>query len=74
MLKPSTFDPARRYPFITYVYGEPAGVTATNQWQGGTMLFHRALAEAGAFELEAFPAGTSCDATWELEAGEYTLF
>ncbi len=33
-----------------------------------------ALAEAGAFELEGFPAGTSCDATWELEAGEYTLF
>ncbi len=47
MLKPADFDPARRYPFITYVYGEPAGVTVTNQWQGGTMLFHRALAEAG---------------------------
>lgn len=33
-----------------------------------------ALAADGAFELEAFPAGTSCDATWELEVGEYTLF
>lgn len=33
-----------------------------------------ALAEAGAFELEAFPAGETCNATYELEAGEYTLF
>jgi dipeptidyl-peptidase 4 len=47
MLKPSSFDPAAKYPFITYVYGEPAGLTVTNQWQGGSMLFHRALAEAG---------------------------
>ncbi len=33
-----------------------------------------ALAEAGAFELEAFPPGEDCNATYELEAGEYTLF
>lgn len=33
-----------------------------------------ALGAAGAFELEAFPAGGSCNATYELAAGEYTLF
>jgi len=33
-----------------------------------------ALEEAGAFELEAFPPGETCNATWELEAGDYTLF
>lgn len=33
-----------------------------------------ALAAAGAFELEGFPAGTSCDATWDLDPGAYTLF
>lgn len=47
MLKPSTFDPAKRYPLLMHVYGEPAGVTATNQWPGANGLFHRALAEAG---------------------------
>ena len=33
-----------------------------------------ALAAAGAVELAGFPPGTSCDATWELAAGDYTLF
>ncbi len=47
MLKPSSFDPARRYPLLMHVYGEPAGVTVTHQWPGATGLFHRALAEAG---------------------------
>jgi dipeptidyl-peptidase-4 len=47
MLKPTDFDPEKRYPLVTYVYGEPASTTAGNQWYGGTTLFHRALAEAG---------------------------
>jgi dipeptidyl-peptidase 4 len=47
MLKPSSLDPARKYPVIVHVYGEPAGLTVTDQWGGRTMLFHRALAEAG---------------------------
>jgi dipeptidyl-peptidase-4 len=58
MLKPSHFDPALAYPVITYVYGEPAGVTATDAWGGGTMLFHRALAEAGYVVLSVDNRGT----------------
>ena len=30
-----------------FVYGEPAGVTVTDAWQGNRGLFHRALAEEG---------------------------
>lgn len=33
-----------------------------------------ALEDLGAFELEGFAPGTDCNATYELEAGEYTLF
>lgn len=33
-----------------------------------------ALAAAGAFELEAYGPGQSCDATFELEPGTYTTF
>lgn len=33
-----------------------------------------ALEEMGAFELEAFGPGQDCEATYELEAGEYTIF
>ena len=47
MLKPSSFNAARKYPVIVFVYGEPASQTVTNRWGGGRMLFHRALADAG---------------------------
>ena len=33
-----------------------------------------ALEEAGAFELEAFAPGGSCNATFDLEPGTYTIF
>ena len=33
-----------------------------------------ALAAAGAFELEAFGKGLSCEATFDLKPGTYTLF
>lgn len=47
MIKPTNFDPTKKYPVIVHVYGEPASQTVTDRWGGGRMLFHRALAEAG---------------------------
>jgi dipeptidyl-peptidase-4 len=47
MIKPPSFDPAKKYPVIVHVYGEPASQTVTDSWGGGTALFHRALAHAG---------------------------
>jgi dipeptidyl-peptidase-4 len=47
MIRPPDFDPAKRYPTLVYVYGEPAGVTVTDAWQGKRGLFHRALARDG---------------------------
>jgi dipeptidyl-peptidase-4 len=47
MLRPPDFDPARKYPVLVYVYGEPAGATVTDGWGGKRGLFHRALARDG---------------------------
>ncbi len=47
MVKPELFDPARKYPVIVYVYGEPASQTVSDRWGGNRMLFNRALTHAG---------------------------
>lgn len=47
LLRPPAFDPARTYPVIVHVYGEPAGTTVNDAWGGNTMLFHRALTRQG---------------------------
>jgi len=47
MIKPRDFDSTRTYPLLIYVYGEPAGQTVTDQWQGGSRLWYQALADQG---------------------------
>ncbi len=46
MIKPSNFDSEKKYPIIFYVYGEPAGATVQDAWQGGD-LWHHYLAQQG---------------------------
>jgi dipeptidyl-peptidase-4 len=58
MLKPSTFDAGRKYPLLVYVYGEPANQTVVDRWGGNTLLFHRALAEAGYIVVSMDNRGT----------------
>jgi dipeptidyl-peptidase-4 len=47
LLKPPHFDPAKKYPLLMYVYGEPAGAQVVDAWRADRHLFHRALASAG---------------------------
>ena len=47
MVRPDDFDPAKRYPLLMFVYGEPAGAQVRDAWGGDRMLFHRALTTAG---------------------------
>lgn len=35
MVKPTNFDPTKKYPVLFYVYGEPAGQTVTNRYGAG---------------------------------------
>lgn len=40
MIKPKNFDPSKKYPLLFYVYGEPAGSTVQDDWEGGDLWSH----------------------------------
>ena len=47
MLKPAHFDPAKKYPVLVFVYGEPAAQTVLDEWAAWNYDFHRIAADAG---------------------------
>jgi dipeptidyl-peptidase-4 len=47
MLKPPDFDPAKKYPLLIFVYGEPAGQTVLDEWDERETLYHRVVASQG---------------------------
>lgn len=59
LIRPADFDPARRYPILFYVYGEPWGQTVSNRWQGTQGLWHRMLAQSGYIVASIDPRGTA---------------
>lgn len=46
-LLPPDFDPAKRYPLLVHVYGEPAAVLVVDRWMGDNYLWHAMLAQQG---------------------------
>lgn len=46
VIRPPNFNPTNKYPIVFYVYGEPAGSTVQDAWQGGD-LWHHFLAQQG---------------------------
>ncbi|MHB8054276.1 MAG: S9 family peptidase [Candidatus Aminicenantales bacterium] len=46
LIRPGDFDPAKKYPIIIYVYGEPAATTVSDSWGYGRLL-SAALADEG---------------------------
>ncbi|MBN2507615.1 MAG: S9 family peptidase [Verrucomicrobia bacterium] len=58
-LKPPEFDPARKYPLLLHVYGEPAGQTVLDRWGGDTHLWHRFLAQQGYLVMSFENRGTA---------------
>ena len=47
LIKPTNFDPAKKYPAIIYVYGGPHEQLVKDNWLGGAGLFLNWLAEKG---------------------------
>lgn len=55
MMKPASFDPAKKYPVLFHVYGEPWGQTATDSWSS---LWHRLMVQKGFIIISVDNRGT----------------
>jgi len=58
-IKPPGFDPAKRYPLLIHVYGEPAGTTVVDGWGNENYLWHCMLAQRGYVVMSIDNRGTS---------------
>lgn len=47
LLKPKDFDPAKKYPVLVDVYGEPHAQTVLDEWGAAQIAFHRVVADLG---------------------------
>ena len=57
MIKPKNFDANKKYPILFYVYGEPAGSTVQDDWEGGA-LWDQYMANQGYIVMSIDNRGT----------------
>ena len=55
---PPGFDEKKKYPVLFYVYGEPAGQTVLDRWDGKRFLWHSMLAQQGYLVMSVDNRGT----------------
>lgn len=55
---PPGFDPAKRYPVLVYVYGEPAAQTVLDRWETSSYLWHLMLTQQGYIVVSIDNRGT----------------
>lgn len=60
LIKPAKFDPAKKYPMVFHVYGEPAGQSVVDRWGGRNHLWHLMLAQQGYAVACVDNRGTPC--------------
>ena len=58
MIKPSKFDPSKKYPVLVYVYGEPHAQTVLDKWGSVHADYHRAIADLGYIVVSIDNRGT----------------
>ena len=58
MLKPPNLDPAKKYPVLVHIYGEPASQTVIDRWGGSGSLYHRYISSLGYLVVSFDNAGT----------------
>ena len=57
-MRPFDFDPAKRYPVLFFVYGEPAGQIVVDRWLGDNYLWHLSLTQQGYIIVSVDNRGT----------------
>lgn len=58
MIKPTNFDPNKKYPVLMFVYGGPGSQTVTNSWGGSNYLWFQVLANKGVIVVSVDNRGT----------------
>jgi dipeptidyl-peptidase 4 len=58
MMKPSGFDPAKKYPVLMFVYGGPGSQTVKNQWDSRDYFWYQVLASKGYIIVSVDNRGT----------------
>ncbi len=58
MVKPTNFDPSKKYPVLFYVYTEPAGTTVTDTYNVSRGMYNGSLADDGYIYISVDNRGT----------------
>ena len=58
MMKPTNFDPTKKYPVYINIYGGPGQNTVLNQWGGNDYMYHQLLTQKGYIVVSVDPRGT----------------
>ncbi|MDX5438321.1 MAG: S9 family peptidase, partial [Pontibacter sp.] len=58
MIKPTDFDPNKKYPVLMFVYGGPGSQTVTDSWGGTNYLWYQVLADKGLIVVSVDNRGT----------------
>ena len=58
MLKPTSFDPSKKYPVLMFVYGGPGSQTVNDNWGGQDYMWYQLLAQKGYIVVSVDGRGT----------------